>query len=457
MRGNDRRHARFRVVLLGVHGHAAGRDDLERLQRCTVHDRVLRRPVRAGDRILVLESLVLRGLDGARLESHLDFSNNAGLRHEEVDQVDLAVAADGVDVASGARHARDVHRVAGLDHLDDLLGVAIHQRDLTAVAQRHDEDVVDVVVVLLGRRPVLDRHHDGPAGLDLLHAELGWLRRLVLHVARHQVDLLRRQLAGLAPARHAGGRALVDEDLEVFGALFLRDVGRQRLAGRAFAQHAVTTRAALEVDLLRLLELGLGHVRCAGRHENLDALGASGRRCALVLELGRGGRMLRRRVGLFRGCRRLRAHGSHLRRRNSAGCVAPRVHRVGQCVRDLLVGELRHRGHDGVELGVVHDYLALQPVHDHADRAILVLQQVVRSGERREGARQALAVGLVAGHAGDLECLLALGDLGCDGRGARDLGLMDLLRPGRPGQCERTGDGERDRRPGSETMLGNHG
>ena len=132
---------------------------------------------------------------------------------------------------------------------------------------------------------------------------------------------------------------------------------------------------------------------------------------------------------------------------NGAARVAPRVHRVGERVRDLLVGELRHRGHDGVVLGVVHDDFALQPVHDHAYRAVLVLQQVVRTGERREGARQALAVGLVAGHARDLEYLLALGDLGCDGRCARDLGLVDLLRPGWRGQCERTGDGERNRRP----------
>ena len=75
VRGDDRGHARLGVELLRVDGHAAGRHDLERLERRAVHDRVLRRPVGAGDRVLVLVALVLRGLDRARLEADLDLGD----------------------------------------------------------------------------------------------------------------------------------------------------------------------------------------------------------------------------------------------------------------------------------------------------------------------------------------------------------------------------------------------
>ena len=50
--------------------------------------------------------------------------------------------------------------------------------------------------------------------------------------------------------------AELDEDLEVFQALLQGEVGGQRLAGGALAQHAVAARAALEEDALGLLELG---------------------------------------------------------------------------------------------------------------------------------------------------------------------------------------------------------
>ena len=269
VRGDDRGHARLRMELLRVDGHAARRDHLQRLERRAVHDRVLRRPVGAGDRVLVLVALVLRRLDRACLEADLDLGDAVRHRHVQVDQVDAAVAADRVHVAARVGQARDVHRVARLDHVDDLLGVAVDQRHLAGVTQRDREDVVEVELVLLRRRPLLDRDQHLPGVLDLLHAPFRRLRRLVLHEARHDVDLVRRELAGLAPARHAGGRALVDEDLEVLGALGLGDVRRQRLARRALAQHAVAAGAALEVDLLRVLELGHGHVRRAGRDADL--------------------------------------------------------------------------------------------------------------------------------------------------------------------------------------------
>ena len=293
----------------------------------------------------------------------------------------------------------------------------------------------------------VDRHQHLPARLDLLHAELGRLRRLVLQVARHQVDLLGRQLAGLAPVRHAGRRAQVDEHLQVLGALLLRDVRGQRLAGGALAQHAVAAGAALEVDLLRLLELGLGHVRRARRHEDLHAFRARGRRRALVLELGHGRRVLGRRVGFLRRRGGLGAFRGDLRRRDGPAGVAPGVERVGQGVGDLLVRELRHRRHHGVELGAVDDHFALQAVDDDADGTVLVAEQVVGSGERGKRARQALAVGLVAGEAGDLEDFLARLDLRGAGRGTCNFSLVDCLCPGRCGQCKRSGDRERQRCP----------
>jgi hypothetical protein len=92
----------------------------------------------------------------------------------------------------------------------------------------------------------------------------------------HDVHFFLREFARLAPARHAGGGALVDEYLQVFRALLLRDVGSQRLAGGALAQHAVAAGAALEVDLLRAVELGQGHGRCAWGHQDLCTFGTAG-------------------------------------------------------------------------------------------------------------------------------------------------------------------------------------
>ena len=115
VRGHDRGDARLRMIFLRVVGHAAGRDDLERLERRAVHDHVLRRPVGAGDRVLVLVALELRGLDRARLGADLDFGDRLRRIHPQIDQVDLGVAADREQIASRCRHARDMHRVAGLE------------------------------------------------------------------------------------------------------------------------------------------------------------------------------------------------------------------------------------------------------------------------------------------------------------------------------------------------------
>ncbi len=256
------------MVFLRVHRHAAGAHDFQRLERVAAHDHVLRRPVRARDRVLVLVALVLGGVHGARLEAHADLRHRGGLRHPEVDHVDAGVAADHEEVAPRGRHARDVHGVAGLDDRDDLLRVAVDEGDLARVAQRGGEDVVDVVAVLLGLRALLHGHLHAPGRLHLRQAELGRLGRRLLHVARHHVDLVVVQLARSAPVGHARGRAVLDEDLEVVGSLVDGDVGREGLAGGALPQHAVAACAALEKDLAGVVELRLRH----GRRLGVDVL-----------------------------------------------------------------------------------------------------------------------------------------------------------------------------------------
>ena len=58
------------------------------------------------------------------------------------------------------------------------------------------------------------------------------------------------ELGRASPVRHPGGRAEVDDNFEIIGALLGGDVRRERFAGGAFAQHAVAAGAALEVDLV---------------------------------------------------------------------------------------------------------------------------------------------------------------------------------------------------------------
>ena len=264
VRGDDRGDARLRMVLLGVDRHASGRDDLERLERGAVHDHVLRRPVGAGDGVPVLPALELGGLDRARLEPDLDRGDGLRRVHPEIDQVDLGVAADHVEIAAGRRDPRDVHRVAGVQHVDDLVRAAVDQGDLAGVAQSHREQIVDIEVVLRRVGALLDRHVHGPGLAHLLQAELGRRPWVVQQVARHQVDLALGQLARGAPVRHAGGRAVVDERLQVVVAELAREVGRERLARGALPEHAMAAGAALEVDLVGLRELGLGQARHAG-------------------------------------------------------------------------------------------------------------------------------------------------------------------------------------------------
>ncbi|MNT04392.1 hypothetical protein D3C72_1389680 [compost metagenome] len=255
--GDDRGDARLGVVLV-VDGHAARGHHLQRLERVAFHDHVLRRPVRARHRVLVFIALVLGGLDRARLHADLDLGDDVGLGQPQVDQVQPRVAPDHVQVAARRRHARDMHRVAGLDDVDDLLAVAIDQRDLAGVAQRDREEVVQVVLVHLLGRPLRDGQDVLAAFLDVSQRKFRRCRRIELYITGHQVDFLVGEVAGCAPVRHAGRAAVLDEGLQVFRAARAGDVWRQRLAGRALAQHAVAAGAALEVDLPGVIELGRG-------------------------------------------------------------------------------------------------------------------------------------------------------------------------------------------------------
>jgi hypothetical protein len=179
----------------GWYRHAAGRDHLERLERRAVHEDVLGRPVGAGDRVFILPGLVLRSLDRARLEADLDRCHDLRRIHPEIDQVDLGVTADHVEVAAGRRDPRDVHGIAGIQHVDDLVAGAVDQGDLAGVAQRHREQVIDVEIVLRLLGPFRDRDLDGPGIPNLGHAEFGRARHVVEEVAAHQIDLALGQLA----------------------------------------------------------------------------------------------------------------------------------------------------------------------------------------------------------------------------------------------------------------------
>ncbi|MNY07396.1 hypothetical protein D3C86_1401970 [compost metagenome] len=265
MRGDDRGHAGLGVEVLGVDGHAAGRDDLEGLEGLALHDHVLGRPVGASDRVLVLEALELGGLDRAGLHADLDLGDVVGALHPQVDQVDLAVAADDVEVAARGRHARDMDRVARLDDGDDLLRVPVDQGDLAAVAQGHREQVLEVELVQLLLGALGGRDDLLVGGHHLLHPELGRLGGLLHDVAGHDVDFTRSQLVGGPEVRHAARRAVGDHVLEVLVAPLAGDVGGEGLAGGALAQDPVAAGAALEEDFLAAIELLVGHARHRGR------------------------------------------------------------------------------------------------------------------------------------------------------------------------------------------------
>ena len=191
-----------------------------------------------------------------------------------------------------------MHGVAGVDDVRDFVGVAVNQGHLAGVPQGHAEQVFQVQVVHLLGGALLGGHDDFPGGLHLFEAVFRGLGRFVHDVLGHQLDFFLGEVTGGQPVRHAGRRAVADKGLEVVDPPFLGDVRRQRLAGRALAQDTMAAGAAFKVDLLGLLEFGVGQVGCARCANHLGRSRVNRAGCALI---GRRGRVIRMLGGVI-GC-----------------------------------------------------------------------------------------------------------------------------------------------------------
>ncbi|MNI35377.1 hypothetical protein D3C73_894000 [compost metagenome] len=106
-----------------------------------------------------------------------------------------------------------MHRVTGLDQLDDFLGVAVDQGDLAVVAQGHREQVRQIEFTQLFLRTILRLDQYFPGLERLGHAPFRRGRRRVLDELGHGGDLLLGQGIGGAPVRHACGRSVGDQRL----------------------------------------------------------------------------------------------------------------------------------------------------------------------------------------------------------------------------------------------------
>ena len=289
VRCHDGCDARFRVVFLWVNRHAASRHNLQRLQRRAIHDDVLRRPVGTGNRILVFIALVLRCFNRTGFQTDTDFGNGIRLGHPQIDQVDLAVAADHIKVTTRGRDARNMHGIACWQNRDDLLGVAINEGNFTAVTQGDREDVGNIETVFLLLGALIDGDHDLPGAFHVLHAEFRRGRRLLLDITRHQIHFGRRQLTARTEVRHTGGRTVGNEGLQIFGTICQRFVGSQRFTRGTLTQHTVAAGAAFKIDLARLIKFSHGHLRGFGVDVLVHLLGAQWRTGRLVLRIRIGG------------------------------------------------------------------------------------------------------------------------------------------------------------------------
>ena len=163
-----------------------------------------------------------------------------------------------------------MHGVAGLDDAADFLGVAIDQGHFARVAQRHREHVLQVDLVHLLGRTLVDRHDDLPGIHRFLEAVLWRHIRRVLDVACHQVDFFLGQ--DVIKVHHAAIGTVADDLFQTrltqgqrttfSGLAFLVGLAPMRLkvlAGGTLAQDTVATSATLEVNLL-------GGFLFSGRH-----------------------------------------------------------------------------------------------------------------------------------------------------------------------------------------------
>ena len=354
--------------------------------------------------------------------------------HPQVDHVDLGIATDRVHVAPRRRRPRDVHGVAGRHDADDFLGVAVDDRDLAGIAQRDREEIIDIALVLRLLRPILGRDHDFPARHHVRHAELRRCRRLLLQEARHDVDLRGSQVTGCTPVRHAGRRTVGDQCLEVFGAFRLRNVRRQRLAGRALAQHAVAAGAALEIQLGSRMEFGLRQRRPTGRHDLARVFAGDRGRRTLVFQLTFGGTDMTLPGGAV-FLAEFRAQCGHFRDADGGTAVAPGAEYVAQHGRKILVRQVSHARHHAVVLHAVDRNRARQAEQRGRHDVLAIALQKIRFGQRRKRARKALAVRLMAGRAIGEVYRLAFRHHGLTAAGRDFRGMYS--RVGRRARCRR--------------------
>ena len=96
-----------------------------------------------------------------------------------------------------------MNRVAGVDNVDNFMGIAVNQGYLAGVPQCHTEQVLQVQIVHLLGGTFFGRDNDFPGGLHVFKTELRRLRRFVHDVLGHQLYFFFGQVAGGQPVRHA--------------------------------------------------------------------------------------------------------------------------------------------------------------------------------------------------------------------------------------------------------------
>ena len=92
VRGDDGGNPGLGMVFQGIHGQAAGGNNLPGLERVTIHHHELWRPVGAGNGERVFVALVFGGFDGTGFQTDLDFGHGFRFLHPQVDEIYPGVA-----------------------------------------------------------------------------------------------------------------------------------------------------------------------------------------------------------------------------------------------------------------------------------------------------------------------------------------------------------------------------
>ncbi len=248
----------------GLPGDRRGEHGVDRagLERQAVEDDVLRRPVAALDDEAVFVAGEAARLHAARVEAALHRGGDGGGRGPQVDEGDAAIAPDGVEVPARGRRAEDVDREARLDERHQRVRVAVEDGHTTRVAEDDAEVVLPGAAGGRGGGALGHGRAELPARADVGQRALRRRRRRELDVEGQQLGLLARHQAGADPARHAAVGAARDDRAEEVGPPRDHPLGGEGGARGARAQRAVTAGAAVEIDLPRPRELGLGERRC---------------------------------------------------------------------------------------------------------------------------------------------------------------------------------------------------